>query len=79
MKTFKTNNNFPKIIYSITIHGHKVIFTEDSNGEVDYWLVDRVSEQLYDAITGYLISEGIMEEIYGKEYVDGILNEGNDE
>lgn len=65
----------PKVIRSLTIHGNKVIFTEDSDGLIDYWMCHRVSEELYDIITGYMIDEGIMEEIYGKEYIDSILNE----
>ena len=65
----------PKIIYNITIHGHKVIFTEDNDGIVEYWLVDRISIELYDCITRYLLDEGIFEKIYGKEYIDSILSQ----
>ena len=73
MKT-KSKIKQSKIIYDITISGHKVLFIEDANGVVEYYMSDRISEEVYDAITGYMISEGIFEEIYGKEHIDSIIN-----
>ena len=71
----KIKNKPPKIIFEITIHGNKVIFTEDSKGIVEHWIVNRLTLEEFDAITRYLIDEGIFESICGKEYINSILEE----
>jgi len=71
-----TNVNLQKIIYSITIRGHKVIFYETDDDCIDYCVTNVVSQDVFDMITCYLIDEGIFEHIYGKEYVEQLLEEG---
>lgn len=71
----KKPHRLPKIIYSITIRGHVVIFTEDYDGIIEYWLTDRISVELYDCITRYLLDEGIFEKIYGKGCIDKLLKD----
>ena len=49
-------------IGTILVRGHKVIFFENENGEVDFHLETPVPDELFHEIVCYLIDEGIFEQ-----------------
>jgi len=63
------------IIHSMIINGVKVVFVEDDDGYVDFFMDQQLDEESHQKIIGYLLDEGIFEGVFGQEYIDQLREE----